>query len=370
VTDSAAPVRGVPVRRAAELTVIARNAARILAGARMADGQALGSLSLEADASLRDARAGFALPPQWTLGNRLTTVADVAVVEVCHGPELVAVLKLARTPAGDASLLLQQETLHRLAGDTRLGAWRRLLPGVLAHGVVGTRRYSIEQAVPGTVGTSLPDRADESEATRNAVRAVSELHRSTGRVAVASRELVDRWLEPGLSLVADVPMLLGPARRRRLVDLLRERIRSGVEGRALWVGRTHGDYFPGNILFGPSAEVTGIIDWGQSRDDDLALIDPGTLLVAGRAGAQGTALGRVVRDLCRGAALSAGELALLELHRAACPADPVGVDVMALLTWLRHVENNLLKSPRYGSHPAWVHANLETVLRTAAGRAD
>ena len=160
-------------------------------------------------------------------------------------------------------------------------------------------------------------------------------------------------------------MLLGPARRRRLLGLLRERIRSGLAGRAVWIGRTHGDFFAGNVFFGPDGDVRGIIDWGQSRDDDLALIDPGTLVLAGRAAAQGAELGRVVRDLCRGAPLPAGELALLELHRAACPADPVGVDVLALLTWLRRVENNLLKSPRYRSHPAWVHANLESVLRTA-----
>jgi hypothetical protein len=73
----------------------------------------------------------------------------------------------------------------------------------------------------------------------------------------------------------------------------------------------------------------------------------------------------VVGDLCRGAPLTDAETALLELHRAACPADPLGADVLALLTWLRHVENNLLKSPRYRSNPAWVHATLETVLRAA-----
>ena len=370
MTHGAAPVGGFPARRVAELTVIARNSVRLLAGARMTDGQALGSLPLEADASLRDARAASALPPQWTLGDRLTTVADVAVVEVRHGPRLVAVLKLARSPAGDASLAQQLAILQRLAGDARLGRWRRLLPEVLAHGVTGGHGYSIERAVPGTVGTSLPRPAGGPDTARDAVRAVAELHRCTGRATVASRALVDGWVEPALALVNEVPTLLGAARRRRLVDLLRERIRAGVEGRVLWVGRTHGDYYSGNVFFGPSGDVRGIIDWGQSREDDLALIDSGTLVLTGRAAAQGTELGHVVGDLCRGAPLTADEHAVMELHRAACPADLVGADVMALLTWLRHVENNLLKSPRYRSNPVWIRANLEAVLRTAGERAD
>jgi hypothetical protein len=363
VTGGAAAVGGVPVRRVAELTAIARNAARLLAGARMTDAPAVGSLSREAEASLRD--AGSALPRHWTLGDRLTTVADVAVVEVRDGGELAAVLKLARTAAGDASLEEQLGVLARLADDPRLGQWRRLLPEVLASGVTGGRRWSVERAVPGTVGTSLPDSVSPPAAARNAVHAVAELHRSTGRAVVASPGLVDGRLDPVLALVDEVPMLLGSARRRALVDRLRERVRSGLVGRTVWVGRTHGDYFPGNVFFGRSADVRGVIDWGQSREDDLVLVDPGTLLLTARAAAQGTGLGRVVGDLCRGAPLTDAEAALLELHRAACPADPLGADVLALLTWLRHVENNLLKSPRYRSNPAWVHATLETVLRAA-----
>lgn len=369
-----------PARRATELARTAVGAARLVAGNRMANGQALRSLPADVDAAMDHARTGFGIPPHWTPRDRLTTVADVAVVELRNGPELAAVLKVARTPAGDAVLLLQQETLQRLAAQARLGAWRRLLPAVLAHGTVGARRYSVERAVPGTVGTALPGSAGTKQATaRAAVRAVSQLHRVTGRVAVASPELVDRWLEPGLSLVADAPMLLGPARRRGLVDRLRDRIRSSVAGREVWLATTHGDYFPGNIFFGPPTAtdgagadgvgVAGIIDWAQSREDDPALIDPMTFLLIGRARAQGRALGRVVRDLCRGAPLSLPEAALLAIHRAACPADPVGVDVMALLAWLRHVENNLLKSPRYRVHPAWLHANVETVLRTAGSTA-
>jgi len=38
---------------------------------------------------------------------------------------------------------------------------------------------------------------------------------------------------------------------------------------------------------------------------------------------------------------------------------------MALLGWVRHVENNLRKSPRYAEHPVWVHRVVTPVLKSA-----
>jgi len=369
VSDRApAAARPAPLRRLAELTVTAGNAARLLAGARMTDGQVLPTLSADAAEALRDARGSVQLPPGWVLGDRLTTVADVAVIEVREGSDLAAVLKLARTPAGNADLSLQRDTMRSLAGDPGLGGWRRLVPEVLAQGLVGGHEYTIERAVPGTVGTALADGVSPALVASDAVRAIAELHRATGRAATASRDVVDSWLEPALSLVAEVPMLVGPARRHDLVERLRDRIRSGVEGRTVWLGRTHGDYVPGNLFADRSGATTGIVDWGQSRAADLAAIDPMTLLLVDRARRDGTELGRVVRDLCRGVPLTDDEETLLAVHRAACPADAIDVDVLALLTWVRHVENNLLKSPRYRANPVWVYLNLETVLRTASSR--
>jgi hypothetical protein len=92
-----------------------------------------------------------------------------------------------------------------------------------------------------------------------------------------------------------------------------------------------------------------------------------TYLLVARADSRGTGLATVVRDLCRGGALSPDEQALLELHRAECPADALDVPAMALLAWVRHVENNLMKSPRYGAHPAWVYRCVERVLTAATG---
>jgi hypothetical protein len=229
---------------------------------------------------------------------------------------------------------------------------------------VGAHAYCVERAVRGAVATSLPDALDPEPA----VAAIAEFHRVTGRATFVTQELADRWLQPTVDLLADVPMVLGPARRRALLDRLRDRLRGGVAGRTLWVGRTHGDFVPGNLFAGPSGAVEGIIDWGQSRPDDVALIDPVTLLVDGRARAQRAGLGRVVRDLAAGAPLTDREDAVLELHRRRCPADPVPVEVMVLLAWLRHVGNNLAKSPRYRAHPVWVHGTVETVLKGTGTR--
>jgi hypothetical protein len=80
------------------------------------------------------------------------------------------------------------------------------------------------------------------------------------------------------------------------------------------------------------------------REDDPAVIDPMTLLLADRTGRQRSGIGGVVRDLCEAHRCRGGELALLEAHRAACPADPIPVDVVALLAWVRHVEGQTVST--------------------------
>ena len=359
--DDGAPGQHPRAHRAAELTVTARNAARLLAGARLTDVQAPGSLRGEAAAALRDARSRAGLPASWALGDRLTTVADVAVLEVRDGSEFVAVLKLARSPAADHDLGNHVDTVQDLAADPRLASSHPLLPEILVSGRAGASAYCVERAFRGTLGTAVPGRLDPAPA----VRAIAELHRATGRASVATEELVDRWLQPGVDLVADVPMVLGSVRRRALLDRVRDRVRAGVVGRTVWLGRTHGDFVPGNVFTGPSGAVEGIIDWGQSRADDVALLDPVMFLVAARARAQHGALGRVVRDLSAGAPLTDREQAVLAVHRGRCPADPLPVDLLTLVAWLRHVANNLGKSPRYRAHPVWVHGTVEAVLKEA-----
>lgn len=359
--------RGLPPSRVRELARTLGDLARLLGGKRLTDGQDLRALPAEEEASLQHARSRFDVPEAWRLGRRLTTVGDVAVVEIRDGADLVAVLKLSRSPAGDASLALQQEVLSLLAADDRLGEWRRFLPEVLAHGVLDPRRYMLERAVRGRVGTSLPDSALAGGGLRSAVLSIAALHRATGGREVATRSLVESWVDPPLARIADLPMLLGRTRRLALVDDVRRRIRSGLEGRAVWISRTHGDLSLGNVIYRAAApEVAGILDWAQSRDGEPAWIDPLTLLLVGRAQRHGRELGDVVRDLRRSASLTAPESDLLMVHRAACPGDRVDTDVMALMAWLRHVDGNLEKSPRYAAHPVWVHRNVERVLTAAA----
>jgi Phosphotransferase enzyme family len=349
-----------------ELAWTARNACKLVIGARMTDAVALQTLWTDAEAALRTAVLTDDLSTRWRLGDRLTTVADVVVLELREGDDLAAVLKLSRSRAGDENLLLGGETIRRLVGDDRLRPWRGLLPHVLSHGFAGERRYSVERAVPGQVGSLPSPSASVEDVAREAIRTVAALHRATGRVTVASPELVDRWMQPGFSLLTRTPMMLGPRRRSGLAERLRDRIHAGLVGRAVWVSRTHGDYPPGNVFHGPTAEVSGVIDWGQSREDDAALIDPMTYVLIDRGRRQNSGLGAVVSDICRGAALTDLEQSLLAAHRRRCPADPIAVDVAALLAWLRHVENNLVKSSRYADHPVWVRRTVETVMTGAA----
>src|SRR5207245_2270901 len=71
-----------PARWAAVLAATALNATRLAAGARLADGQASRSVTMEAEMSLADARTVFGLPAEWMLGQRLSTVGDVAAIQL------------------------------------------------------------------------------------------------------------------------------------------------------------------------------------------------------------------------------------------------------------------------------------------------
>jgi Phosphotransferase enzyme family len=343
-----------------------RNSVRLLRGSRLTDGREPRSLLPEATAGLQDAQDGGRLPRQWRLGKRLTTVGDVAVLEVRDGADLVAVLKLSRSPAGDSGLETQVDVLERLRADPGLRDWRRYLPPVLASGRAGHHRYTVEAAVPGEPGDRLGPRLTHVDAWGDAIGAIGGLHRATGAATEATGAAIDAWAEPALSLLVEVPLLQSRGRRLELTLALRNRLRESLEGRPVWISRTHGDYAPGNILYDDAGRVTGIIDWAQSREADPAVIDPMTFVLVSRARAGGVPLGRVVADLARGGRLTADETALFELHRALCPVEPPPVAVMAQLAWLRHVETNLLKSPRYANHPVWVHQNVGAVLKSVA----
>jgi hypothetical protein len=318
--------------------------------------------------AVREALATLAaVAPQaaspWRIDAVLRTASGVGVAMV-HNEEGSAVLKAALHDLSSAQLQRQREVLVRLHADERLGAWRRFLPSLLASGRVADRVFVLEGRLPGRTPPSrqgIPDvRADL------ALTAIAELHERTGRRVRVDDTLLDRWVDRPVEALRRATERYWRGRRcRRALRRVAQLLRDGLSGRTLAVGWTHGDFWPGNVLFTAERIVSGIVDWGQADEEHPGAVDIAHWLITVDAGSSGRELGYRVRDRLRGGLWSVGERR--RLRAAQHGGDPVGGDALLLTGWLRHVAGNLNKSPAYSSSPVWMMRNVAPVLRELAG---
>ena len=218
-------------------------------------------------AAMPDAVVGVALSGAgWRRERALRTVTDTAVFTV-NGPRgEPGVLKAAMTESSMAGLRRESEVLRQLWSDEQLGDWRAVLPVPLDAGNAGAGAFLLTSRLPGQVARDLPREA-VSRLTPSAVDAISLLHRRTQTVRVVDETLLVQWVDQ-------------PAERIRMalpsngvVGCLAGALRSDLAGRPLTLGWAHGDFHPGNVLVSADGRVTGIVDWGGAREQDLSVLD-------------------------------------------------------------------------------------------------
>jgi O-antigen/teichoic acid export membrane protein len=290
----------------------------------------------------------------WRCEQALPTVSDSAVIMVRAVEGEPGVLKVATTSRGMASLHRERDILCRLWSDERLGLWRDLLPVPIDGGDVDGGAFLLTSRLPGQDGRQVAPGLGNL-ITLAAVNAIATLHRTTSAAHVVDSDLLGRLVdEPAGRLRSAVP-------RKDAVDRLAAALRTRLAGRRVRLGWTHGDFYPGNILVGPSGRVTGIVDWSQVREDDLIILDTAFwLLTIPRPGQPREFGARVAARLDRGPCWKSAEIDLLTTLAS---GDPIGGEALLLLTWLRHVTDNLAKSDRYAASPVWLRRNVLPVLR-------
>jgi aminoglycoside phosphotransferase (APT) family kinase protein len=301
----------------------------------------------------------------WIVHRSLRTLSDMALLTVGPPGEAPrAIVKLATSEAAARSLLRERRTLRVLHADERLGAWRALLPEVLADGACGGMPYLVERLVPGRTGVE----GARADIVTSAAAAIAPLHRATAVALVPDTDCLRRWVEGPLDTLARH----GGGRGRlppAALERLRGELRDALAGRRLAVGWIHGDYVPGNIVVDPAtARVTGIVDWELARPADLPLVDVATVLLAARMEAARHELGRVACDFLAGARWTAAEQRVVDAARAGLPGEPVDGRTVVLLCWLRHGSANLAKASRYATHERWRRANIVPVVSAVARR--
>jgi O-antigen/teichoic acid export membrane protein len=284
----------------------------------------------------------------WRIEARSATVSDTAVL-FARTPDRAAVVKISGSPQGVVLLDRETRALARLRADERLGPWRDLLPERLRQSADGGVSVVVDARLPGRPATPA------TASTRGLVAAIAPLHHSDRRSVIVSDELLESWVRtPAVSLSAALTARRLPTTG---ITALVDELESQLAGRRLHLGWTHGDLHPGNVLI-VDERITGLIDWSQASDTDLAELDLAFWLLTSGSRRSAAALGRQVARRLRAATPWTP-------HEQAVLAGTAQIPdrTLLLLTWLRHVAGNLAKSERYAASPLWLRRTVVPVLK-------
>ncbi len=303
----------------------------------------------------------------------------------------VAVVRVARSPSGQAGLERAAAALDRL--HVRLAALEleTLLPVPIAGGALSGRTWLAETALAGQSARSLlPDPERRRPMLMATARAIGAIHSATARPVAVDDVVLDRWVTRRVRMVAQ-SLRGGPvalARAEPALARVASTIVADLRDRTVSAGWIHGDLWPANVLVtGDGATVSGIVDWDSAEDDELALHDRLHLAITTRRLLEKRELGPVVAELLNGGSWTDDDRAALDSPADGAAGPDAGLgdrpgdgqsgisgtsglsglpDRTALwLYWLRVVEANLTRHPRLATDRTWLTANVEQVLACA-----
>ena len=309
-----------------------------------------------------------------------------------RGARSVAIVRVARSPSGQAGLERAAAALDQL--HLRLAALElaALLPVPIAHGALPGRTWLAETALEGQSARSLlPDPERRRPMLVAAAQAIGGIHAATARPVAVDDIILDRWVTRRIRIVAE-SLRRGRAASRAGAEPALARVASTIAAdlrdRTVSAGWIHGDLWPANVLVtGDGAVVSGIVDWDSAEDDELALHDRLHLAVTTRRLLERRELGPVIASLLSGGSWTDDDRAVLDdapgggtgpdagpgdglsgLSGLSGPGDGLSglSDRTALwLYWLRVVESNLSRHPGLATDRTWLTANVEQVLACA-----
>lgn len=292
---------------------------------------------------------------------------NVAIIpEDLRGRALV--LKFTESALASSELAASMEVQERLTADPRLASWSTQVPHVLGSGMVGITTFAIEECLSSRDGRAVAEDPIATELLMaEALEVIGEFHRLT-----ATRRQVDARV---LAAIVERPIDIVRANtsaglfhfRARSLDRLAAWLRLSLVGLDLEIGWTHGDFHLGNVLIDDSGRrVVGVIDWGRAESDGLTVLDGFTLVVLERATATGQEIGSYLLELLNDVERSDVERVhdeiLRELQGLLKTDSNIDVRCVLLLTWLKHVANNLKNEERTRAHALWRLRNVDLVL--------
>ncbi|GAA1613709.1 phosphotransferase family protein [Catellatospora bangladeshensis] len=289
------------------------------------------------------------------------TATSVAVVMVASpGSPRRFVVKIPWTAEGVRRLRRQARVLTDLHRDPRLHRLRPLIPRCAGQGEFDGRYYCVEEALPGVPAGGIALRsARHATLLESAVCLISDLHARTSEVTRLDDATVGAWVDlPLRRLDAYAATRPRGDRLRQGIRRLQDEIVGTLSGRSVRTSLIHGDFWPGNLLVGSGADVTGVVDWDHAAARQLPLHDLLHLHVLAHRLAHGAELGDVVLR-----ALHHGLSDALDVpaQRVGTWLDGIPQRPAVLLYWLRHIRL-FIDSEGHHDNPRWLRGNVERVL--------
>ncbi|GAA0927288.1 phosphotransferase [Pseudonocardia zijingensis] len=300
-------------------------------------------------------------PPDWSVGDAMGGGSETVVVAVGPAGERRALLKAAETANGQQELRQQTAVLAALHADPRLQHWTPLIPRVLGTAEVGNAYCVAESLLPGGCGPdALADDARRGAFLSSAVRAISELHRTTATLRRVGDEELDAWVHQRFAALARTL----PAGLRDETARIAAALDARLRGQIVAVGWAHGDYLPVNLLAAPDGRVSAIVDWCTARPDGLSVLDVATFVPMAEAMASGEEFGPVVLRWL--AQVPRAEAEVIVGCQHALGGNVLAPEVLVLLGWLEHVSACVSRSQRMAANPVWNRRNVRVVVQGAA----
>ncbi|MCP3854261.1 MAG: oligosaccharide flippase family protein [Actinomycetia bacterium] len=284
------------------------------------------------------------LEPRWLVPSD----NDTAIVKVEH-PLAHRIVKVALSDAAARSLLRHGEALVDLHAQAAGTTVDMMVPTLIETGECAGHRFVVESVCPGQPALA----ADHSSLVAIAAAVERVHHLTTATRYVDDAATLDLVGDPIATLASD-PRLRS---RHDSLDRLGALLRGALAGRRLVVARTHGDCWTGNAMVETApgfVEVTGLIDWEDSRAQGVPDTDFAHLWLA----AQGEHIGRTTA-----AAIRADDPVPIFADLGVHPPNPhLPLDVTVLLAWLGHVTAGLSRVSRFGLGRFWLTNNVDPVL--------
>ncbi len=296
---------------------------------------------------------------------------NVALIGDSHSVESL-ILKFTDSSVASAELAASSDIQERLAADPRLSSWSSYIPHVRARGRIGATTFAIEQCLSARDGRAVSgDRAATNALIARALSVIGEFHRVGSRRGHIDAEVLNVVVDRPIEILRDnTPAGVFHARARS-IERLATWLRRSLLGLDFEVGWTHGDFHLGNVLIDDGdGNVVGIVDWGRAQPDELAVLDGFTLIVVERAKIADVEMSPFLLELLSDLGRASGDSVradVLDELRSLVDHDPkVDLRCLLMLTWLKHVSNNLKNEDRSRSHALWRLRTIDLVLFGAA----